>query len=361
MGKKFKGIILHMISAVIIISHLVSSSVTVFAEETPETESVCVVNDASISPNQEKLVSQKTPYMGFLNLTLNHTDVLNDFFNTSHLFYNGFFADKFVVNTEPYLEIYSESNGDSEVTGKIYPASYGTVDEVGEEWTKITSGDVTGYIATKDIYTGFEAEQLARSLGGYKAVVCVESINIREKADINSKVIGTAVEDEGFSVIESGKEWIKIAYGEAEGYVAAPYVKQMFRMDEAEPILPEPTVSVSSDEEYLLACMVYVESGGESYEGQLAVANVILNRVRDPRFGNTVADVVYAAGQFPGAHNGALANVLANGPSASCMQAAREALAGVNNIGDYYYFNGYVDTSCVSSYTVIGGHTFYNY
>ena len=107
--------------------------------------------------------------------------------------------------------------------------------------------------------------------------------------------------------------------------------------------------------------MVYVESGAEPYEGQLAVANVILNRVKDSRFDDTIAEVIYAPGQFPGAHNGVLDNVLYSGPSESCMRAAEEALAGVNNIGGYYYFNGYVDLSTVSEYLVIGGHTFYNY
>ena len=170
-----------------------------------------------------------------------------------------------------------------------------------------------------------------------------------------------------------------VNYKGKDAYVSAQYVEVELLIDEGETNeeIKEREVreaeekaklsynagafAATADETKLLAALIHCEAGGESYEGQLAVANVILNRVRDPRFGNTVADVVYAAGQFPGAHNGALANVLANGPSASCMQAAREALAGVNNIGDYYYFNGYVDTSCVSSYTVIGGHTFYNY
>ena len=107
--------------------------------------------------------------------------------------------------------------------------------------------------------------------------------------------------------------------------------------------------------------MVYVESGAESYEGQLGVANVIMNRVRSPLFPNTISEVIYQSGQFPGAHNGVLDGVLASGPSESCMRAAQEALAGVNNIGDFLYFNGWVDISSVGSYMTIGNHTFYNY
>lgn len=361
MGKKLRNIIRHMMSAIMVISILFGSTMSVFAEKTFD--------------------------------EMYATDVLSELISSTHLFYDGEFADKFVVNTEPYLEIYSSDSTDSEVEGKIYPASYGIVEEWGNEWTKVTSGNVTGYIETKNIYTGYEAEALANSLGGYKATVNVESINIRQEADINSVVLGTAIETESFTVIQSGEEWTCISYGDGEGYVASEYVDLGYELDEAltpaeeissrtlaeqfafeaewntahagqqpNPELTEaPALSVTSDEEYLLACMVYVESGAECYEGQLAVANVILNRVRNPRFDDTIAEVIYAAGQFPGAHNGVLDNVLANGPSASCMKAAQEALAGVNNIGEYYYFNGYVDTSSVSSYTIIGGHTFYNF
>lgn len=217
---------------------------------------------------------------------------------------------------------------------------------------------------------------------------------------MDSEVVATAVQSEIFSVVESGEEWTRINLGDGEGFVASEYVEESIELGEAVSIAEEETavfagsaaavlnaekqadtdrnasessgvqpesvtassaLSVTSDEAYLLACMVYVESGAEPYEGQLAVANVILNRVKDPRFDNTIAGVIYAPGQFPGAHNGALDSVLYSGPSESCMQAAQEALAGVNNIGGYYYFNGYVDTSTVSEYIVIGGHTFYNY
>ena len=300
-----------------------------------------------------------------------------------------------MVNTEPYLEIYSADNAESEVAGKIYPASGGVVEEWGPEWTKVSSGNVTGYISTKDISIGYDAEMLAKEIGRREVTVTVESLNIRQAADANSDVVATAIESEVFPVVESGEEWTQINFGEGEGFVATEYVEEKLELGEAVSIAEEEemaaadsteqaagnqvnegqassgqpaesavtssALSVSSDEVYLLACMVYVESGAEPYEGQLAVANVILNRVKDPRFDDTIAEVIYAPGQFPGAHNGVLDNVLYSGPSESCMRAAEEALAGVNNIGGYYYFNGYVDLSTVSEYLVIGGHTFYNY
>lgn len=380
------------------VSLMFGNALCVFAEETKSEETVTAVSDAEMTPNSEKLVSQKAPEVGLKNVTLNNTDVLNNLVGVTRLFYNGEFSGKFVVNTEPYLEIYSADSIESEVAGKIYPASGGVVEEWGPEWTKVSSGNVTGYISTKDISIGYDAEKLAKEIGHHKVTVTADSLNIRQEPNTDSEVLTTAIQSDSFPVVETGEEWTRIDYGNGEGFVASEYVEESIELDEAISIAEEEAaameemtasaaetetneemsdaknsgksadsvaasspVSAGSDEAYLLACMVYVESGAESYEGQLAVANVILNRVRDPRFDNTIAGVIYAPGQFPGAHNGVLDNVLASGPSESCIRAANEALAGVNNIGAYYYFNGYVDTSSVSEYLVIGGHTFYNY
>ncbi len=398
MGKKLRNVMLHMIGTVMTVSLMFGNALCVFAEETKSEETATAVSDAEMTPNSEKLVSQKAPEVGLKNVTLNNTDVLNNLVGVTRLFYNGEFSGKFVVNTEPYLEIYSADNIESEVAGKIYPASGGVVEEWGPEWTKVSSGNVTGYISTKDISIGYDAEKLAKEIGHHKVTVTADSLNIRQEANTDSEVLTTAIQSESFPVVETGEEWTRIDYGSGEGFVASEYVEESIELDEAISIAEEEAaameemtaspaetetneetsdaknsgksaesvpasspVSAGSDEVYLLACMVYVESGAESYEGQLAVANVILNRVRDPRFDNTIAGVIYAPGQFPGAHNGVLDNVLASGPSESCIRAANEALAGVNNIGAYYYFNGYVDTSSVSEYLVIGGHTFYNY
>jgi N-acetylmuramoyl-L-alanine amidase len=87
----------------------------------------------------------------------------------------------------------------------------------------------------------------------------------------------------------------------------------------------------------LLAKIVQVEAGDEPYEGKLAVANVVLNRVHSGAFPDTVKDVIYAPGQFPPSRNGHLQEVSA---SADCLRAANAALSGENNVpGALYFFN----------------------
>lgn len=88
-------------------------------------------------------------------------------------------------------------------------------------------------------------------------------------------------------------------------------------------------------EHQLLAKITQVEAGNESYESQLAVANVILNRVKDSRFPDTIKDVIYSGKQFPPAHNGLLDKSV---PKATALRAAKDALNGKNNVEDAVYF-----------------------
>ena len=70
------------------------------------------------------------------------------------------------------------------------------------------------------------------------------------------------------------------------------------------PITPQPVQGrygdsyLSADEIEVLARLVYLEARGESFEGQQAVAEVVLNRVLSPSFPGNVYDVVYQSGQF---------------------------------------------------------------
>lgn len=99
-------------------------------------------------------------------------------------------------------------------------------------------------------------------------------------------------------------------------------------------------------EEELLAALIFCEAGNQPYEGQVAVGAVVMNRVNSGQFPDTITDVIYQSGQFTPAMTGWLDSVLASdGYTDSAMQAASDALAGSNPIGDCLYFstggNGY--------------------
>ena len=103
---------------------------------------------------------------------------------------------------------------------------------------------------------------------------------------------------------------------------------------------------MAAREKELLAALIFCEAGNQPYEGQVAVGAVVMNRVNSGQFPDTITDVIYQSGQFTPAMTGWLDSVLASdGYTDSAMQAAADALAGSNPIGDCLYFstggNGY--------------------
>lgn len=86
----------------------------------------------------------------------------------------------------------------------------------------------------------------------------------------------------------------------------------------------------------LLARVVYGEARGEPYTGQVAVAAVVLNRVKSSKFPNTISGVVYQNGAFDAVADGQI-NMT---PDATAKKAAQDALNGWDpSYGAIYYFN----------------------
>lgn len=125
-------------------------------------------------------------------------------------------------------------------------------------------------------------------------------------------------------------------------------------------------VSIFSDNDtgnnsdlYLLAKCVYAEARGESYEGQVAVAAVILNRVKSPDFPNTIAGVIYQPWAFTAVNDGQI-NLE---PDKTAYSAAQDALNGWDpTYGCLYYYNASTATSkwifTKTTVVTIGNHVF---
>ena len=90
----------------------------------------------------------------------------------------------------------------------------------------------------------------------------------------------------------------------------------------------------------LLAALIFCEAGNQPYEGQVAVGAVVMNRVNSGVYPDSISDVIYQSGQFSPAMSGWLDSVRASGGyTDSAMQAAEDALAGSNPVGDCLYFS----------------------
>lgn len=245
------------------------------------------------------------------------------------------YKDMIVSYADPYLPVRTEADRESSTVGKMYPGSYANVIERGEEWTKIESGNVTGYI--QNIYVCFdeEAEDLAGQLQGTlaTAITLAEEKKQQEEAAAAKAAAAAAATTGGSTATSSA-------------------------------------VSASSYEVCLLAAIIDWEANSEPYDGKLAVAYVVLNRVNSASYGNSIEAVIGARGQFGGVTDGSgnwssrfqeRINKYTNGASTDCVKAANDALAGNGNPlnANYLYFNTRI--SSASQWQQIGNHYFYNY
>ncbi len=127
-------------------------------------------------------------------------------------------------------------------------------------------------------------------------------------------------------------------------------------------------VSFTEEDVTMLANLIYCEARGESYDGKLAVASVVINRVLSSKYPDTVAGVIYQRGQFAPVTStrNSFVEALAYNKAANsdgCYQAAREAIGGITNVSNCVYFQTIsylekVERLHVVRYT-IGNHGFY--
>lgn len=316
------------------------------------------------------------------------------------------YTGKFMVNIDEYLNIRAASDENAEVVGKLYAGAGGTVIEKGAEWTKISSGSVEGYAATQYLLFDGDAEAKAKEVGKLQVTILEDSIRVRKLPSTEAGVWGLVEKDAVYTTTNAADGWAEINYDGETGYVSTDYARvelvigqaistaeeqeqirlaeerkaaaaEKARKKEAAAKAEEQKIAteskfvetvktsaynVSEEDVYLLASLVCAEAGYEPYEGKLAVANVVLNRLNGGSYGSTMSSVIYASGQFSVAASGRLASVMASGPNAESIAAAKDALAGNNNVPNYPNFRscGVANYSDYNNYSIIGNQVFFN-
>lgn len=282
---------------------------------------------------------------------------------------------------DTYVNIRKEADTSSSIVGKLYKNNAAHIIKEKKDWLYIESGNVKGYVKAEYIKSGLSEKELAK-YGTVAATVKTDGLNVREKADTESKRIDLIYMGERYPVLKEKGDWVKLDLKDdhLQGFVKSEYVSVAMSFDEAISIEEElalqkaeearkadqqaaanktsannstpkkkvgKSTSHSVNELTLLACLVHAEAGNQSYEGKLAVANVVLNRVRSSKYPNSIKGVIYQRGQFSVASSGSLAKQLSHYNSFNTssqklsIQAAKDALAGINNIGSRLYFNRY--------------------
>ena len=316
----------------------------------------------------------------------------------------GIAYDKLVMaNVMEAVNIRKEPSEQSEIVGKLYKECGGELLEKADGWTKLKSGAVTGYVKDDYLLFGAEAQALAASVVNVIATSETSCLRVRTEPSEDSTILGLLAEGDKIEVIEEQGEWVKSEYSDGtECYVAAQYVsisselpygesieaihkRESLEQKEAELIAQEAksgagdskstsakkeassaagadTVNTAAvdpsavDDVRLLAALIQCEAGNETYAGQVAIGDVVMNRLRTGRYGSSIYSVVYAKSQFGPAGSGMVAQVYAAGPKATCIAAASEAISGVSYIGTATSFR---NVSSGHEGIVVGNHVFW--
>ena len=129
-----------------------------------------------------------------------------------------------IAKVNDYVNVRSEANEDSEVLGKLYDKSAGTVDGEENGWYKITSGSVTGYVKADYVVTGDAAEELAKEVGKRVATVTTQTLRVRTDATTDASVLGLIGEGEELTVTDEQDGFVKVSIEEGDGWVSTDYV-----------------------------------------------------------------------------------------------------------------------------------------
>lgn len=313
------------------------------------------------------------------------------------------------ADVENSLNIRQKPDEKSDVVGKLFRGCTAQVTNEKGNWYKISSNGVNGWVSKDYVLTGEEADALLDEIKPSVATVTAKSLNLRKSAGTDADVVAVLKNGTRFMVLGKNKEWVKIRYTtNLIGYVSAEYVKinsgagtavsietlekyvklaeekeaeRQAAREAAEAAAREAaeakaassqsssskgssssqgsSYSAASDDVTLLAALCQYEAG-TNYDNCLAVANVVLNRVRSSSYPNSIRGVIYQSGQFGTVTSGAL-NRFLSGPSSTCIKAAKAALAGNNNIGGRVQFRAVwaTDPSSHSNSVVIGDNCFF--
>lgn len=122
----------------------------------------------------------------------------------------------------------------------------------------------------------------------------------------------------------------------------------------------ETSLAISNEEKKLLARLVHAEAKGEPYNGKVAVATVVLNRVEHKQFPNTIKEVIYEKNAFTPVQNGSI-NEPADREALKAVQEALKAEDGKNDKLLYFYNPETATSDWILSREVvktIGNHVF---
>lgn len=138
---------------------------------------------------------------------------------------NAEFSKLVIAQVDRYVNVRAEADTESEVVGKLYDNSVGTLIEEKDGWYQIESGKVKGYVKSEFCVTGKDAVALVEEVGTRVATVKTDALKVRTEASLEAPVLGLVPNEEDLTVLEETDGWVKVSVEEGDGYVSAEYVE----------------------------------------------------------------------------------------------------------------------------------------
>ena len=152
------------------------------------------------------------------------------------------------------LNIRKKGSINAKIVGKMKKGNIATVLKKGSEWSKVRSGNVTGYVKNQYLVFGDEIENFAKQNVKKVAKVQTETLRVRKKASTDSKIVTLVSEDDKLKVKKQSDDWAKVKVDGQTGYVSKDYAKVTYsfgkaksmKQIQAEQAAKKASVSISS-------------------------------------------------------------------------------------------------------------------
>lgn len=143
--------------------------------------------------------------------------------------------DTVVANIEDEsLMIRQEASTEGTILGKLYPHTVGTIVERGDQWTKIQSGSVTGYVSNDYLLFGDDAGAYITTNFKYVAIANGTNLNVRSEQSAESEKLKTVADGTQLPIVQEMDGWVQVQVDDnTVGYVSKEFVTAKWNYESA--------------------------------------------------------------------------------------------------------------------------------
>lgn len=212
-------------------SNTVQESDTIVSDS--DSYKATVKQDGTVTVEEEATPTDATPEKPMLEGPVKGVNY-NDYINYDN------YKDLGISNVAQYLNIRKTASKEGQIVGKMPPYAGCTVqgtekDAEGNEWYKVTSGKLSGYVSKQYLTVGEEAQKMIPSVGRLVVKVECDVLNVRTKASTDSEVLYQIAQGEELDIVSISDQWVEVSVdvGQDNAFVAKEFVKISFELQKA--------------------------------------------------------------------------------------------------------------------------------